>query len=160
MEAGRVLRLDEVQIELRLALEVLRGSASSASVLPAAFAALRSAISSTSASIATLRSLKVRSWIVSTRAFSSSSRPLVAGLAGAIDVEQRAAHVVVADLQRALALVGHVAIGAGHARARVDALVPHLELRVLRLEHRRAGVGVRPVLEAALVVVSQDLVRP
>ena len=30
---------------------------------------------------------------------------------------------------------GHVAVRARHARARVDALVPHLELRVLRLEH-------------------------
>ena len=55
------------------------------------------------------------------------------------------------------ALVGHVAVGAGHAGARVDALVPHLELGVLGLERRRAGLGVRPVLEADLVVVGEDL---
>ena len=59
--------------------------------------------------------------------------------------EQRAAHVVVADLDRALAHVGHVAVGAGDAAAGVDALAPHLELGVLGLEHRRAGLGVRPV---------------
>ena len=84
-------------------------------------------------------------------------RPLVAGLASAVDVEHRAAHVVVADLERAFALVRHVAIGAGHARARVDPLIPHLELRMLRFEHGRAGVGVRPVLELRFVVVSLDL---
>ncbi len=84
--------------------------------------------------------------------------PLVARLARPVDVEQRALHVVIADLERALALVGHVAVGASHARSRVDALVPHLELGVLRLERRRAGLGVRPVLEAVGLVVRQDLV--
>ena len=64
---------------------------------------------------------------------------------------------MVADLERAFALVGHVAIGAGDAGARVDALIPHLELRVLRLEHGRAGVGVSPVLELRFVVVGQDV---
>ena len=59
---------------------------------------------------------------------------------------------------RADALVGHVAVGAGHAGAGVDALAPHLELGVLRLQDRRAGLGVRPVLEADLVVVGEDLV--
>ena len=37
-------------------------------------------------------------------------------------------------LHRALAHVGHVAVGAGHAAPRVHALAPHLELRVLGLE--------------------------
>ena len=46
----------------------------------------------------------------------------VAGLAGAGDVQQRAAHPVVGDLDRPLALVGHVAVGAGDAGAGVDAL--------------------------------------
>ena len=59
----------------------------------------RSPMSATSASIAWLRSSNVRSWIVSTRAFSSSSGHLWQRLAGAVDVEQRAAHVVVADLR-------------------------------------------------------------
>ncbi len=67
-------------------------------------------------------------------------RPAVAGLAGVVDVQQRAAHVVVADLLRADAFVGHVAVGAGDAGARVNALAPHLELGVLRLERRRAEV--------------------
>jgi len=50
-----------------------------------------------------------------------------------------------------------VAIGAGHAGTRVDALVPHLELRVLRFEHGGAGVGVGPVFELRFIVVSLDL---
>ena len=43
-----------------------------------------------------------------------SRRNMVAGLAGAVDVEQGAAHPVVADLAGAVAHVGHVAVGAGH----------------------------------------------
>ena len=117
-----------------------------------------SAISASSASIATLRISNVRSWMVIDAGPQLLLRPLVAGLAGAVDVEQRALHVMVADLHRAGALVRHVAVGAGHARPRVDALVPHLELGVLGLEHRRAGLGVRPVLEAVLLVVGEDLV--
>ena len=62
-------------------------------------------------------------------------------------VQQRAADVVVADLDRPFAHVGHVAVGAGHAAAGVDALAPHLELGVLGLEHLGAGLGVRPVRE-------------
>ena len=72
--------------------------------------------------------------------------PLVARLARPIDVEQRAPHVMVADLQRADPLVRHVAVGACDARTGVDALVPHLELRMLRLQHLRTGLGVRPVV--------------
>ena len=74
-----------------------------------------------------------------------------------IDVQQRTAHVMVADLERAFAFVRHVAIGARHAGARVDALVPHFEFRMLRLEHRRAGLRVRPILELLLVVVGEDV---
>ena len=83
---------------------------------------------------------------------------LVAGLAGVVDVEQRAANVVVADLHRAYPLVGHVAIGAGDPRLGVRALRPQLELGVLGLEHRPAGVGVHPVAESDLVVVGQGVV--
>ena len=67
--------------------------------------------------------------------------------------------MVVADLHGADPLVGHVAVGARDTRTRVDALAPHLELGMLRLERRRARVGVRPVLEACLLVVGEDLVR-
>jgi hypothetical protein len=41
----------------------------------------------------------------------------------------------------------------------VHPLAPGLELRVLRLEHRRLGLLVHPVLEADLVVVGEDPVR-
>jgi hypothetical protein len=41
----------------------------------------------------------------------------------------------------------------------VDALVPKLELRVLCLEHWRAGIRVRPILEILLVVISQDIIH-
>jgi hypothetical protein len=58
---------------------------------------------------------------------------VVAGLAGIVDVEQGAADPVAADLHRPLALVGHVAVGAAHAAAGVDALAPELELGVLGL---------------------------
>ena len=37
-------------------------------------------------------------------------RNLVTGLAGAVNIQQRAAHMVVADLQRAFTLIGHVTI--------------------------------------------------
>jgi hypothetical protein len=80
----------------------------------------------------------------------------VTGLAGPVDVEQRAPHPVVAHLEGADPLGGHVAVSAGHPGPRVDALVPHLELRMLRLEHLRARLGVHPVREA---LRSPDLVR-
>ena len=44
--------------------------------------------------------------------------------------------------------VRHVAVGARDAAPRVDALAPHLELRMLGLEHLDAGLRVRPVVEA------------
>ena len=134
VEAVGVLRLHEVQVELAAALRRPAPPRARRPARPPAFAALMSAIRSMSASMARLRSvdgalldrLGARQQLL--------LGPLVAGLAGVVDVEQRAAHVVVADLQRAHARVRHVAVGAGHARARVDALVPHLELGVLRLE--------------------------
>jgi hypothetical protein len=85
--------------------------------------------------------------------------PLVTRLARAIDVEQRAPYVVVADLEGPLPHVRHVAVGTGHAAAAVHALVPHLELGVLRLQHRRAGIRVRPVLEAGLLIVGHDVLN-
>ena len=56
-------------------------------------------------------------------------RVRMADLAGAVDVQQRAAHPVVGDLHRALALVRHVAVGAGDAAPRVDALAPQSRTR-------------------------------
>ena len=84
-------------------------------------------------------------------------RPAVAGLARPLDVQHRAAHVVVADLQGARALVGHVTVGTCDSRPGVHALVPQLELGVLRLEDGRACLGVGPVLVAHFVVVGQDV---
>ena len=72
----------------------------------------------------------------------------VAARAGAVRREERAPHPVLGDLLRAVALVGHVAVGAGDAAPGVDALAPHLELGVLGLEDLHAGLGVGPVLEA------------
>jgi len=74
-----------------------------------------------------------------------------------VDVEERATHVVIADLEGADPCIGHVAVCAGHPGARVDALVPHLELGMLCLQDRRSAFGVDPVLEARLVVVVGDL---
>src|SRR3712207_7898250 len=44
-------------------------------------------------------------------------RPLVARLAGSVDVQEGAPDVVIADLHRSLARVRHVAVGAGDAGA-------------------------------------------
>ena len=46
--------------------------------------------------------------------------PAMAGLAGAIDVEQRRAYLVIAYLGRALPHVGHVAVGASDAGTGVE----------------------------------------
>ena len=157
MEARRVLGLDEVQIELRLALRCL---------------CLGDRLR---AGAALLRCLNVVDEVddrvhglISEREDALLDRlgarlelllgPAVTCLARIADVEQRAAHVVVADLERADAAVGHVAVGASDARARVDALVPGLELGVLGLQQLRACVGVRPILESDLLVVGVDLI--
>jgi hypothetical protein len=86
-------------------------------------------------------------------------RDPVTRLAGLGDVEQRRAHVVIADLDRAFPHVGHVTVRAGHTAAGVNALAPHFELRVLGLEHLGAGFLVGPVLEAGLIVVGFDLLH-
>jgi len=74
-----------------------------------------------------------------------------AGIDGCL-VAHRAGDVVVADLGCAFTGVGHVAVGAGHAIGGVDALAPGLEIGMLSLQHRRAGVGVGEVDPADLVV--------
>jgi hypothetical protein len=60
---------------------------------------------------------------------------------------------MIADLERALAFVRHVAIGACNAGPGVNALVPHLEFGMLSLESWRARVRMRPVFVAGLFVV-------
>jgi hypothetical protein len=78
-------------------------------------------------------------------------------LAGPRNVQQGAAHLVVADFDCSLADVRHVAVGTGHAASGVNALRPHLELGMLSLEDRRAADRVRPVAEADLVEIGFDL---
>src|SRR5262249_55093532 len=65
--------------------------------------------------------------------------------------------MVIADFERALAFVRHMTVGAGHSRTRVDTLIPQLEIGMLRFEYRGAGVGMRPIFELRLVVVSLNL---
>ena len=67
------------------------------------------------------------------------------------------ADVMIRDLERSHSRVRHVTVGAGDARAGVHALVPHLELGMLRLERLRPGFGVGPVGEAHFFVVVVDV---
>jgi len=89
--------------------------------------------------------------------FELSFRKVMARLAGIGNVEQRAAHVMIADFDRAFAFVGHVTIGAGDATARMNALAPRLKLRVLRFENGRAACFVSPVLKSHLIIIAFDL---
>src|SRR5215470_9492874 len=81
----------------------------------------------------------------------------VASLSGAIDVEQGAAHPVIAHLEGAHALIGHVAVGAGDAGSGVHTLLPDFELGMLGLQQLGPRLRVDPVGEALLVVVRLDL---
>ena len=78
-------------------------------------------------------------------------------LASTIDVQKRRADVVVTYFQCTFSLEGHVAIGTNHTGTRMNSLVPHFKLRVLRLQHWRAGFGVVPVFEFLLVIKSQNV---
>ena len=158
MEAGGVLGFDEVQQELRLALQSPRlgehrvGGAAVPGALDVADEAhdrVHRPVAKPERPPLNLLDAPAQLLLV----------PLVAGLARAIDVEQRAPHVVIADLERADALVRHVAVGARDTRSRVNALVPHLELGMLRLQHRRTALGVRPVVVRVLGVIGEDIVR-
>jgi hypothetical protein len=84
----------------------------------------------------------------------------MAGLARAVDVEQRAPNPVVAHLEGADTPVRHVTVRARHAGACVDPLGPHLELRMLGLEHLVASLRMHPVGKALRVVVRLDLLGP
>jgi hypothetical protein len=59
-------------------------------------------------------------------------REMMTGLACTIDIQEGTAHVMIADLGAALALVWHVAIRASDSSTRVHSLVEHFELGVLR----------------------------
>src|SRR5687767_7690406 len=84
---------------------------------------------------------------------------LVTGLAGLGDVEERAPHVVVADLERTTAFIRHVTVGAGHSGTSVDPLAVHLEFGMLRLEYLRAACFVSLVMMPVRFVVSEDAVH-
>jgi hypothetical protein len=99
-----------------------------------------------------------RTWIVSTRACRScSDTPWQVRQARLI--LRSGLHPVIADLQRAGPLVGHVAVRARDPGAGGHALTPDLELRVLRLQHLVPGLGVDPVRDILRVVVGLDLER-
>jgi hypothetical protein len=66
--------------------------------------------------------------------------------------------MMVADFEAAFPLVRHVTVGAGHARTRVNTLIPELELGVLSLEHGSSCVGMNPVAEFLLLVVGQNVI--
>src|SRR6188472_2369934 len=68
-------------------------------------------------------------------------------LARSVDVEQRAAHPVVGDFRRPVALIRHVAVGARDARPSMNPLAPELELGMLRLQYLRTGFSVLVVVE-------------
>src|SRR5688572_25663447 len=91
---------------------------------------------------------------------------MMACLAGAVDVEERAADPVIGNFGRAVALIGHVAIGTGHAGAGMNPLAPELKLRMLGLENLGAGLSmfviVEPltVFELCRVPVLLDVLRP
>src|SRR5688572_32078616 len=71
---------------------------------------------------------------------------VVAGLTRLLDVEQRAAHVMVADLHRTLALVRHMAVGAGYAGTGMNALAVQLELGMLSFQSGRTTDRMGPIL--------------
>src|SRR5262249_10522930 len=84
-------------------------------------------------------------------------RRTVTDLAGLGDMGHWTADAVVADLDRALTQIRHVTVCTGNSTARMNTLVPDLELGMLRLQHLRLREPVRPVAEAlalsGLVVV-------
>jgi len=76
---------------------------------------------------------------------------VMASLAGVVDIQHRASHPVAADLHCALALVGHVAIGAGNPALRVDALAPEFKLGVLRFVNERPRFAMLKIVERSAV---------
>ena len=52
-----------------------------------------------------------------------------------------------------------MAVGASNSRTRMDSLVPHFKLRMLRFEHRRARVAMVPVFELLLIIKSEDVLH-
>jgi len=63
---------------------------------------------------------------------------------------QRAGNVMRSVLLPPAEHIGHVAVGAGHARLAVDAVLPFFEIGMLVLEDRCAGNRVDPVLFKAV----------
>ena len=80
----------------------------------------------------------------------------VAGLAGGGDLGERAHDLVIRVLDAALSLVGHMAVGAGHAVLTVGALQEHAPAGMLGLEDGGLAELVDVVGEALFVVVLLD----
>src|SRR5215471_1068509 len=64
---------------------------------------------------------------------------------------------MVADFQGPNALVWHMTVSASHLRTSMDSLVPHLEFRMLCLEHGRSCIGMNPILKLRLIIVAENL---
>src|ERR1044071_8927578 len=64
--------------------------------------------------------------------------------------------MMVGNLQRTLAGIRHMTVRACHATARMNPLIPHLKLRMLRLENTRTGFGMLPVAEIGIIVILLD----
>jgi hypothetical protein len=153
VEPHRVFRLDKVEVELCFALEITRrgelliGLASAMGRLE-----IRDKVHEGGhGEVVQLEGALLDGF--GTR-LQLSLRPSVTGLTGMVDVEQGTAHVVIADLGSSYAHVGHVAIRTCDPRARMNALVPQLELGVLGFEDRRTSLGMHPVLELRFTVTT------
>ena len=86
-------------------------------------------------------------------------RPSVTGLAGGINVLERATQPMIGNLDAAFADIGHMAIGAGDTRPGMNTGCPHFKFGVLNLNHRRTRFGVGPIFEAIGIVMGLDVVN-
>ena len=123
MEAHRVLRLDKVEVKLRFALEVARLGELLIRLARGArrFEIVDEVYKRVHGKAAQFVGALLDGFHASLQL---RLRPAVTALAGVVDVEQRAAHVVIADLGGTDADVGHMTISARYARAGMNALVP------------------------------------
>jgi hypothetical protein len=136
VETHGVFSGDEIQPPLGLTLQFPGGLRARLST-PAALAASTASSRSIMASAALLQQVVVAVLDQVHAGLQLLLREVMAGLAGAVDVQQRAAHPVVGNLGGPFPHVGHVAVGTGDAAAGVDALAPQFEFRMLGLQDLR-----------------------
>ena len=157
VESERILGLDKVQAKLRFALEIL--DLAQLGIGPSGSTSVFDVFDEVDQSIQGYVPQLERAVLDQLDAgFEFGFRPSMTGLTGVVDIQEWAAHMMVADLEGAFALVGHVTIGASHTGSGVNALAPSLKLRMLRFQSGGARVGMNPILELNLVVIGQDIV--